>query len=228
MSDLDTVAKLLNYFYRLTGEESGDPDMETNSEATDEVGYTCLTMGCRAAQRWMISMHYGGWRKRSSAITWLGTDDTTGGRYAAVPDDFLRAYGSARRSAMTEANGDRWGKELNPEMAEQWGQFYYFEGEVLWITRKATPPSPIYLDYHYRHPVWTSVVAIDFPLEARSLIPAFAASIGMEENWLPGGPELEYKIERSLGKAKERARDIARATKSPRTFRSPYRAANRW
>jgi len=227
VSDLSTVAKVVNAFYRLTGEESGDQEMEYRGEETDEVAYTYLTRGCRTAQRWMISMGYGGWRKRSDALSWSGTDGTTGGTYSDVPDDFLRAYGNKRRSALVKAGGDRWGREIDPEDDHLKGDLYYVRGEELWLGRTATPPSPLYLDYHYRHPVWASDTTIDFPLEAMTLIPAKGAVAAMDDNWLPGGPEMEQKILRAEIRAENEARDIARATKNPRTFRKPARNGNR-
>ena len=229
MSDLDTVAKVVNAFYRLTGEESGDQEMEYRGEDTDEVAYAFLTRGCRTAQRWMLKMGYGGWRKRSDAITWSGSDSADGGRYSDVPDDFLRAYGNKKRSALTNAGGDRWGTEIDPWDDDLKGDLYYIRGEELWIARAAAPPTTLYLDFHYRHPEWEAILdPIDFPLEARSLIPAKAAVAAMDDNWLPGGPELEQKITRAEMRAENEARDIVRATKSPRAFRQPARVANRW
>lgn len=227
--DLDSAAKILAYFYRLVGTQASDPYLIANGEAQNDVAYLCLTLGCREAQRWLLDMGYAGWRKRSAALTFSGSDDTVGGRYVALPTDFLRAYGSRRVSALTEANGDRWGQEVDPEEMQKKGNFYYIQGEQLWLGRTALVPGPaLYLDYHYQHPEWNASVTIDFNLQARSLIAAYAASIGMSENWLPGGPELELKIAQALQKAQQRARGVVRATKSPRQFRKATRLANHW
>jgi hypothetical protein len=224
--ELTTVAQLQNAFYRLTGSAAGDGALTENGEATSEVVNTFLTLGIREAQRWLLHMGYGAWRKRSAALTWSGTDAADGGRYSALPSDFLRAYGNDRMSALREANGDSWGVPVDNELAQ--GDGYYFRGDVLWLTRSANPPTPVYLEYHYTHPLITSGVTLDFPVDARSLIVAEAADVAMTENWLPGGAELIQKIELARTRARERARDIARAGKGPRTLRKPARLGNRW
>ena len=96
--DLTTVAEHLEAWYRLVGSTSGDQALEEQNEATDEVGYINLTRGCRRAQRYMIRMGFGGWRKDSAALVFSGSDATTGGVFTALPADFLRAYGNDRRS----------------------------------------------------------------------------------------------------------------------------------
>lgn len=229
--ELDTVLKHRQAWYRLVGTESGDQSLEEQDEATEEVAYLALTRGCRAAQRHMIRNGYGGWRKRSSALTFTGTDSADGGRKVALPSDCLRIYGNRRRSALVEANGDRWGREIDEEEDHLRGNYYYVRGEELWLGRTATPPSTMFLDFHYIHPEWNSSLAdgdIDFPMEARPLIVATAATVAKDDNWLPGGIELEAKIDRALLRAQEEARDISRRSKQPRTFRKPVRIGNRW
>jgi len=226
--ELDTVARVVAAWYRLCGVESTDDALVLNGESAGDVAYTYLTRGCRNAQRWMLKMGYGGWLKRSSALTWSGTDAADGGRYATLPTDFLRAYGNQRMSALREADGDEWGQEIKAEDDQLKGNGYYFRGTQLWLARTAAPPATLYLDYHYTHPVWTSGVTIDFPVDARALIVAEGANVAKEESWLPMGPEGEQKIERALMRAREEARDIVRQGKGPRTFRKPYRAGNHW
>ena len=226
--ELDTVAKFRRGFYRLCGTESDDPELTLHGEGDTEVVDFYLTDGSRNAQRWMLDMGYGGWRKRSSALSWTGTDATTGGRNSALPSDFLRAYGNERESCLREANGKPWGRQINPEEDRKRGNLFYFRGEQLWIARLASPPTTLYLEYHYTHPGWDGLVDgdIDFPKRARRLIIAEAANVAKEENWLPGGPEMELKIERALRRAQSAARSIARLTKQPRQFRRPRRAGN--
>ena len=229
--ELNTVKMFVDAFYRLVGTESGDDELELRGEAADDVAYIFLTRGSRTAQRWMIKMGYGGWRKRTSALTFTGSDDTDGGTKVALPNDFLRGYGNQRQSMLREANGKRWGQEIDPEDDHLRGDKYYIRGQELWLTRGASPPTTLYGDYHYTHPLWNAALAntsIDFPTDARSLIPAEAAVVAKEENWVPGGEEMELKIERALKRAQEEARDVARPTKEPRKFRRPKRFANRW
>lgn len=226
--ELADTAMLLEAFYRLVGTDSDDQALVAHGEAVDEVAYIFLTRGIREAQRWMIQTGYGGWRKRSSAISWTGSDSADGGRYEDLPTDWLRLYGNRRRSALVEPNGDRWGKELDEEEDHQKGDFYYVKGEELWLGRTATPPTTLYIDYHYRHEAIAAGVTIVFPEEARALIPALAAVEAKGDYWLPGGRELEAKIESAERTAKKKARHVARQTKNPRTFRKPVRHGNRW
>lgn len=229
--DLTTVAQHLAQFYRLVGSESGDLALTEQGEATDEVGYIYLTRGSRKAQRWLLKRGYDGWRKRSSALTFSGADATDGGRYLTRPADFLRAWGNRRFSCLVEPNGKRWGRQIDPEQEELRGNYFYFRGEQLWITRLASPPSTLYLDYHYLHPEWDGDLDdadIDFPLEVRALIPAEAAAVAMQDNWLPGGPEMKQGIEQARREARMEADDYARPTKEPRRFQSPVRFANHW
>jgi hypothetical protein len=229
--DLTTVEEHLQAWYRLVASVSGDQSLEEQDEATDEVGYINLTRGCRLAQRSMIRMGFGGWRKRSSALVFTGSDAADGGRFVALPSDFLRAYGNQRRSALVEANGDRWGQQINEEDDHLKGDLYYIRGEELWVARTAKLPTTFFLDYHFKHPVWEANLDdgdIDFPLEARALIPAQAAYTAMHDNWLPGGRELESKIERAVKLAEKEARYIVRSTKQPRQFRKVQRFGNRW
>ena len=226
--ELDSVDKHIEAFYRLVGTTSEDSALTEQGEATNEVAYLYLTRGCRKAQRWMINVGYDGWRKRSSALSWSGTDAADGGRYTDLPDDFLRAYGNERKSALCEAGGDGWGQEIDPEQEHLRGNFYYVNGPQLWITRNASPPSTLYLKYHYTHPKWESSTTIEFPMDARSLIVAQAANAAKEENWLPGGPEMKAGIVSALAMAREEARDIVRPTKKPRQMRKAPRCGNRW
>lgn len=229
--ELDTVNKLRYSVYRLVGTDAGDTALTEHGESTGDVVDLFLTEGSRNAQRWMLKMGYGGWRKRStSALTWTGTDAADGGQKATVPTDFLRAYGNQRQSALREADGKRWGLEINPEEDHLRGDLYYFRGEELWLGLGASPPTTLYLDYHYTHPKFDSLAdnAIDFPMEARRLIVCEAANVAKEDNWLPGDEDMERKIERALMRAREAARDIARATKQPRQFRKPRIIGSRW
>jgi hypothetical protein len=113
----------------------------------------------------------------------------------------------------------------------QRGDIFYFRGQQLWLGRWASPPTTLYLEYHFTHPEWSDSLLdadIDFPMDARYLIVAEAANSAKEEDWLVGGTELEQKIERALSRARDEARDVARVTRSPRMFIKPYRAGNHW
>lgn len=227
--ELDAVAKFVAEFFRLLGTDSTDPGLTANGEAPDDVAYLHLTAGCRDAQRWMLKMGYKGWRKRSAALSLAGTDSSDGGRYASLPSDFLRAAGNQKQSALRQADGTGWGQEVTDNEDQYHGDGYYIRGEQLWLTRGAQPPTTLYLEYHYTHPAWSAALStIDFPMDARNLIVAEAANAAKEENWLPGGPELEGKLERNLMRVREKARDVARPTRQARQFRKPVRVGNHW
>ena len=237
MSDLDTVAEIKAALYRLLGMTSADTGLKLQGEATDDVAYQLLTRGTRSAQRWLLRCGYVGWRKRSSALSFSGTDAADGGRSASLPTRFLRAYSPrdqwGRRSALVEASGDRWGNEIEAEERHLTGDLYYFfdtDGtEQLWLARSAAPPATLYLEYHEAHVEWTSAIlasAIKFPLECRHLIASEAAVLGMDEAWFPGDSALAQSIERALFRDREHARDYARQGKGPRTLRRPMRFGN--
>lgn len=227
--ELTTVAQIRRLFYRITGATSDDDALTEQGESEHDVAYEYLTRGARSAQRWMLSKGYSGWRKRSSALSWSGSDSADGGRYSDLPSDFLRLYGDRRRrSALVEADGTQWGQEVDPGQDNRRGDGYYLKNDQVWILHSAGPPTTLYLDYHYLHPEWSSGVTIDFPLAARALVVWEAADAAKEENWLPGGPEMEFKIERGLARARSEALDVARQSKAPREFKKNLRYGNRW
>lgn len=232
MSDLDSVTAILRRFYRLVGTRSADPELRRRDEELDEVAYTYLTLGSRSAQFFMLDAGYHGWRKRSSALSFSGTDESDGGRYVDLPSDFLRAFGSKRinSSSLVEPDGTPWGSEIDARDDHLRGDMYYFRGigDQLWLARGAKPPETLYLDYHYRHPEWDENVTIDFPLLIRDLIPTYAATKAMDDNWLPGGQDYELKIDRARKRAEVDARKLARPSKEPRRFKPPTRIGNRY
>lgn len=231
---LDTVAKLVEAFYRLTGSVSTDPALNARGESDDDIAYVALTRGARAAQRWMIDNGFESyWRSRSSAVTWSGTEASDGGRYVSLPSDFLRLWGDRTRvkSALVEADGDGWGRLIDEEKSDVRGDYYYLKGGNLWITRDASPPTTVYIEYHHKHPAINTTLAdadIDFEMDARPLIVAEAAVSGKYESWFAGDEAMERRIEMALDKARQEARQIARRTRSARRFAPPLRYANHW
>lgn len=224
--DLDTVDRFRHAFYRLVGSEGDDQELIRRGEELNEVADLFLTRGCRNAQRYMLSVGYTGWRTRSGAIEWLPA--SFGQVRAPLPGDFMRAYGDERRSALVDTDGRRWGAQARADIDHIEGNFYFIDGEAIRLTKRASPPTTLFLDYHYRHAPFSDTVSFTFPLEARPLIVAEAADLAKEDNWLPGGPEMERKIERALQRARTEARDVARSTKQPRSMRRSRRYGNRW
>jgi len=233
--ELDTGAKIEAAFFRLVDTEADDPELTLLGEAASDVIDQLLTRGFRAAQRWMLNKGHQGWRKRSAAITWSGSDAANGGTYSALPADFMKAYGNGRMSCLEEANGDRWGSEIDPDEIARRGSHYYFRGSddggmQIWRGKASQSPATLYLDYHYKHPSWKDLADgdIDFPMEIRALPVAIAANFAKEEAWFPAGQEGEVKIVRALGLAEEEAMRTVKASRKPRMMRAPRRYGNHW
>ena len=110
--ELDTTAKVRAAFFRLVGTVSDDAELTLHDEGDNEVVDMLLTEGFREAQRWMLTQGFQGWRKRSSSLSFSGTDVDDGGTFAALPTDFMKAYGNKRMSALVEPNGKKWGTEV--------------------------------------------------------------------------------------------------------------------
>jgi hypothetical protein len=227
--DLDTVPQISRAFARLVGVPVTDEALTEMGDDSGEVVNQYLTRGCRAAQRWLLKKGYHGWIGNHGPLQWQG-EEWSGGRYAPLPADFLRAYGNTERSALLKSDGSDWGQEVPPE------QSHVARGDVYWIPdttriclgRGATPPDPLHLAYHRRHPAINASTEIEFPVEARPLIVAEAAAMAREENWIPGGAEMYGKIDSALRTARLQALDIARLTKSQRTVFPNNRYGTRW
>lgn len=237
MAYLDTAANCLKAFYRLVGTTSSDDALVENSEAADAVAYTCLTHGVETAQRFMIACGMTDrWRTRSQAITsWSGADATDGGRYKdmsswiATSKSFLRLSGKkmdAAASSMMEANGERWGVEIDADNDYLTGDFFYLKNEQLWIARDAQVPTTVYVDYQYKHPEFTSSVTIDFPAEARGLFIAYAAQHGSAESWFPLADDS--RIQKNVEFWERQARAVARRSRGPRTQNAPRTTGSRY
>lgn len=229
--ELSTVEEIRWAFYRLVGTDAEDTALTDQGEAENDIAYLYLTRGCRNAQRYMLKHGYSGWRARSAALSFSGSDAADGGRYVSLPTDFLRAAGNQKVSCLRAANGDPWGQEVDDRDELARGDAFYFRGDELWIARTANLPSTLYLHYHYQHPAWSGELAdadIDFPIDARALIVAEAANVAKEEEWLVGGADLEQKIERNLVRAREEARDVVRLTRQPRMFGKVKRVGRHW
>lgn len=239
--ELDTGTDLINAFYRLVGTDAADPALVANGEGVNDVANMFLGRGARMAQQYMLKEGYDGWRARSAALVFTGTDDADGGRHADLPTDFIKAYGNGRtttESALTQPNGTPWGVEIHPSMAgATQGNAYYFKAagdgvvvavQQLWVTRLATVPDPLHLHYHYRLiSVSSATVAIDFPFDARGLIPAYAADLAKTEGWLPDDEQFS-KISVAVTAAEKEARSLAKQSRRQRQMRGPVRFASHW
>lgn len=239
--ELASVAEHVRAFYRATGALSGDDALIEQGEVADDVVYLALTRGFRACQRWLIDQSAGErWRKRSAAITtWSGSETTDGGRYVnlasgsaptAIATDFMRLDGDQTgRSALVQADGTPWGREVPADDDWRRGDYYYLAGDRLWLTRSASPPSTLYLRYYYSHPAISSATTtFDMAVDLRWLCIAEAVSAAVNEAWVPSGADGVVKSDRALEKAREEARRTLRRTREPRRMQGPQRYASHW
>lgn len=227
MSEL-TADSILRTFLRLVGVDADDDEWVRNGEAANEVAYTYLTIGLRAAQNWLIHNGLKKWITRTPVLSWSGSDAANGGTYVDLPSDFLRANGDDERSPLVEADGTRWGTLIEEEDKHWRGDFCYVANDQLWLAREAAPPSPVYLEYIERHDPWAASFTLDFPEVARCLIAPEAAVAAMDENWLPGGAEMKAGIQSAMLRARGRVRPFVRRTRKPRQLRKPRRGGNHW
>lgn len=218
---LSNRAELRLAFYRLTGTSSSDSALSEHETSANDTIHSLLYQGMREAQSWYIaSADPTRWRKRSSAITWSGTEAADGGRYTALASDFLRLYGDADGSSLVEADGTRWGRMIQVQDRNRRGSFYWIDNDRMWITRGASPPTTLYYEYYYEAPeLADDSTAPDFPERDRGLIVAFAADLFADTPQFPGDMELDLKIRRHLKALKERIYVRGRRSREPRKVR---------
>ena len=227
--DLLSLDDLRRGFYRLVGALPEDPSTNEHSAGKHDLADEYLTLGLRAAQRWLIENGYHGWITVSDPLEFEDPGAGFGGKRAPLPDDFMQAFGSDRRSALVKSDGSGWGREVDGRNPSVTGDVYWIPDLLnVWVGNRAQPPSGLRLRYHYRHAPMEPGVTIEFPVEARRLIVAEAGQYAREDAWLPGGQDMETKIERAQQKARTQARRVARMTRSPRKMEAPKRLSNRW
>jgi hypothetical protein len=207
--ELEAAADLRNAFFRMLNISAQDFALV---EHDSDSAYQFIQLGLWDAQRYVIEhVDAGRWVSTTATITWLGSD-TTDGKYFAQPADFLMFAGSddpefsALRGA---ADGAYWGQLIKWQERFRYklAPCYYPLNERIYKTIGAEPPSGLVMDYHHRHatldPTITDdedpdYVAIDFPLQWRQLIVAFAATNATAESWLPGGSAQAREAENYL------------------------------
>lgn len=230
MAKLSTPALCLAALYRLVGTTTSDDALVENGESANDVAYLCLNHGMESAQRFMIACGMTErWRTRSQAITsWSGADSTDGGRYKdlssliASGKEFLRFSGKkydAKQSSLTEANGERWGIEIDGDTDTVTGDYFYLKNEQLWLAKDSAVPATVYLDYQFRHPEFTSSVTLNFPVDAMGLVIAYGARFAMADGWFPR--DNERAIERNVQLWEMEARMVARRSRGKRRQNPP-------
>ena len=227
MAQLNTEANYRELFYRLVGTTSSDGALTDNGESASEVADLCITHGLRAAQVFLLGCGMSWrWIKRSSAITWSGTDAADGGQYVALPSDLLRLKGDGSYSPIVEADGEQWGTLIDADKSHWTGDFVYLKNDRLYKTRDASAPTTAYIEYHFQHPDFTSGVTLDFPTDLAGLAVAYGAQFGSLEGWLPGDVQLEAKLDKSVALWERRAKAASRRDRAPRRMSAPQKTGN--
>lgn len=230
---LTTVPMFRRAFFRLTGSELGDHELDERGEDTNEVVNQCLTGGAWAAQRDMLSYGYRGWLALTPALVWVDDPAVDSGLKAELPANLLRLAGDEAYSALLDSSSKQWGQQIEPDWKRRYsGKFYYVETEeFVHLTKNANPPSGLRAEYHYRHPEFDADLAdgsIDLPVDARMLVVAHAAMIGVEENWIVGADDMKVTVARNLLREQNNGRKVARRTKQQRRMRRPPRFGTRY
>ena len=222
MADLTDRQSILRAFFRLVDSDATDGQLVEHDASTLEGVYALLREACDAAQEDVIGAGFGEfWLKRSTALSFAGTDAADGGRYADLPSDFWRAAGDGDDSALVTAKGRGWGREILPELRNRAsGSFYYFRDGKLWITKGANLPSEdLFLEYYRRVATLADTVDADFPAPFRGLIPAHAAVEAVAEGWYEGDQIEEGRLEKLLERRKDRMFSRVRPSEKTRQIR---------
>jgi hypothetical protein len=232
----DNRAELRRGLLRLLAMSTSDGSLAEHEATGGDTLNHFIQHGVWEAQSYLLShVDPDRWRKRSSAITWSGADSTDGGRYVELASDFLRLYGNRERSALVEADGKRWGRQLDTPLDryEVRGDYYWVDrtsnADRLWIAKAASPPTTLYYEYNYRHPTFSDdSTAAEFPSQHTPLIVAFAADYAAHHPFFPGGDELRGAIARNLAYWKASVYVGARRTREPRKVKSGNVIGTRW
>ncbi len=231
-------ASILRAFYRLTGTSGDDGAMTQYDDTTLEGVYNLLQHGVWDAQLFLIQLgEEARWLKTETLTSsWSGADATDGGRYTALPSNFLRLAGDEEQSALHYPNGRPWGRLIEFRDRRRAGiNCYWLQGDDdggdpdnLWISRGSAPPSTLEIDHHFEHPTLADGTTVHFPKEHRPLIPAFAAERAIGESWLPIGEKGRQIIDVNLTKLKRKARSQVRRSQQPRKIRRPTTLGRWW
>jgi hypothetical protein len=231
MSILTDLASLRQAFWRLTATDQANPALTEHEATTNATVDQFLQYGAWDAQNYLIDLGLADrWVTLSSALTWSGADLTDGGRYSALPSDFLRLRGDENHSALRVPGTKRWGYLIPSEYCwEAQGDFYWLMNDALWIAYGAQPPSGLKMDYHHKLADLAVGTTVDFPSDHMALIPAYACTRAMNDAWLPGGLEMRAGIQSALNALQKEAARRVRRTRMPRTMRTVRtRGATHW
>lgn len=215
-------ASLARAFYRLTATTATNPALIENDSTTLETLYQYLQYGIWDAQEFMLDNGLSDrWVSVSAALTpFLGTDALNGGRYIALPADFIRTAGDMNHSPLRTPDGSPWGAPIMFEDRFRAGvNSFWLMNEQLWVTRGSSTPVTLVMDYHHRHATLADASTVDFPTAHRPLIVAYAAVRAKNDAWLPGDAEMLGKIDANLIKLEAWARRRLRRTRDAKKIK---------
>lgn len=225
MSVLTDRASLARAFYRITATSATNPALIEHDASTLEAVYQFLQYGLWDAQEWLMDCGLlNRWVTTSSTLTFSGSDASNGGRYTALPAEFMRLAGDEHDSALHSPNGTKWGRLIDWKDRRRAGPTaYWLESTTsnvwrLWIGPGASPPTGMVLDYHALATLDASAT-VEFPSQHRGLIVAFAADRAMSDSWLPGDAEMQAKIAANLMKLKRESERRVRQSHGPKKRR---------
>ena len=230
MSVLTDRASLKRAFYRLTGVSDDNGALTENDASTLEAVYQFLQYGAWDAQAFLIDCGMGDrWVTRSSTLSWSGSDAVDGGRYTALPSDFLRLAGDEEISALAKPNGGRWGRLVEGRYrGEAIGDYYWLWNDRLYIAQGSAPPSDLVLEYHHKLATLADASTVDMPSEHLPLVVAYAAERAQADLWLPGDMEQRANIIANLARLKKLAWVRSRRHGGPRKMRAKRDIGTHW
>lgn len=228
---LSNRVELVHAFYRLTGLSGSDGRWVAHQTAASDTLYTWLYQAMREAQAWYLNnVDPARWKKATtSEFSWSGTEAANGGRYMALPSDFLRLFGDQENSALRYPSGERWGHLIDPNDRVRWGDYYWIENDNLWICRGASPPATLVMDYSYAIPQLTDdTTAPDFPEIDRDLIAAEMAAIAADHPSFPGSEDLRRRIYQHRESLQKQVYIRGRRSREPRKIKAGRVIGSHW
>jgi hypothetical protein len=225
-------------FFNLLNTSADDEALGEHYADATEAANVYIQRGLESAQAFVIDFgdpSY--WLVRSQPLTW-SKDEVTGtvvsadlGWWATLLSDFLRLAGDEHHSALLDADGRPWGRQIDPRDRHEYrGAEAYYLGRYgrLYLVPETSPPANASMEYYRRvlpltsDDYLTTAGAPDFqPVADRWIIVAFAADHAIYDSWPAGGAEMERKIRQNLAYWKEEMIRRWRRTRQPRRLRRP-------
>lgn len=221
---LTDLASLRREFFRLVDSDSTDEAMTEHDLTSNEGIDMLLGEGADDAQNFLLSCGLDSlWLTESSVLTFTGSDPNM---LSLLPTDFLRLGGDEFNSALFRNDNvrTRWGRLINAQdRLRRRGAYYYVLGSPTSVGRYeirlcpgAGAPSNLKAEYIRARAALVEATTVDFPVEYRPLIVAFAATRATTMPWYTGG-QLEISlIDRLMTHEKKEAWRRSRTSRQPK------------